>query len=95
MHASLQMILFAHRKNIPHWLQDVDTGYLTKVELEDKVSSIQDDFNFYRAFYDSVSSCLFLKLKIHLLYKKNQWGWKVDRQTDYFINVFRRFRQGN
>lgn len=40
-----------------HWLQDVDTGYLSKVELEDKVSSIQDEFNFYKAFYDSVSCC--------------------------------------
>lgn len=41
-------------KNIAYWLQDVDTGYLTKVDLEDRVSSIHDEFDFYKAFYNSV-----------------------------------------
>lgn len=51
------LLFFTNRKNIYYWLQDVDTGYLSKVELEDKVSSIHDEFNFYKAFYNSVSSC--------------------------------------
>lgn len=65
MYHTANDIIHSMRKNIPHWLQDVDTGYLTKVELEDKVSSLQDEFNFYKAFYDSVSSFSCAKQLLH------------------------------
>nr|XP_046254163.1 intermediate filament protein ON3 [Scatophagus argus] len=33
--------------------KDVDTGYLSKVELDDRVSVITDEFNFLKALYDT------------------------------------------
>lgn len=35
-------------------LQDVDAGYLAKVDLDDKVSLITDEYNFHKALYDAV-----------------------------------------
>lgn len=49
-------------------LQDVDTGYLSKVDLEDKVSCISDEYNFLKALYDAVhnhSLRIFSKFQLH------------------------------
>lgn len=35
-------------------LQDVDSGYLSKVNLDDSVSSLTDEVNFLKALYDTV-----------------------------------------
>lgn len=35
-------------------LQDVDTAYISKVELGDKVSSLSEEFMFLKALYDAV-----------------------------------------
>lgn len=37
-------------------LQDVDAGYLTKMELGDIVSALRDEIMFLRAVYDEVQS---------------------------------------
>lgn len=34
--------------------QDVDTAYMSKVELEAKVNALNDEINFFRAFYEKV-----------------------------------------
>lgn len=35
-------------------LQDVDMGYVSKLELEDLLSSLSEEFNFLKAIYDAV-----------------------------------------
>lgn len=42
--------------NFSDYLQDVDAGYLSKVDLEDKVAGIADELNFLRSLYDMVGS---------------------------------------
>lgn len=37
-------------------VQDVDSAYMNKVELETKVDALMDEINFLRAFYEAVSS---------------------------------------
>lgn len=50
-------------------LQDVDTAYMNKIELEVKVEALQDEINFLRAIYEEVGDrngvvlYLFLALK--------------------------------
>ena len=52
-------------------LQDVDSGYLSQVDLNDRVSSIQDEHNFLRMLYDTVHShSLKMLLKCHTVFKK-------------------------
>lgn len=36
------------------FLQDVDSAYMNKVELEAKADALQDEINFLRAVYDAV-----------------------------------------
>lgn len=43
-------------------LQDVDSGYMAKVDLGDRLSSICDEFNFLKALYDEVHKSIHLKI---------------------------------
>lgn len=38
-------------------LQDVDVGYVSKVEIEDLVSALSEELMFLKAIYDAVRIC--------------------------------------
>lgn len=42
-------------------MQDVDSGYVSKVELDDKLCIIRDEFNFLIALHDAVHNDLLKK----------------------------------
>ena len=47
-----------------YWPQDVDAGYLSKVDLDDRVFAVNEELNFLKALYDTVHYHSLKMLKI-------------------------------
>uniref|UniRef100_A0A8B9NE94 IF rod domain-containing protein n=1 Tax=Accipiter nisus TaxID=211598 RepID=A0A8B9NE94_9AVES len=45
--------IFAESFHLPFLLQDVDTAYMTKVDLQAKLDSLADEINFLRCLYEA------------------------------------------
>lgn len=60
MHKSwcLIVIFYLYILNILNCFQDVDSAYLVKADLEDKVGALTDEINFLRSVYEEVPTVL-------------------------------------
>lgn len=59
-------------------VQDVDSAYLVKADLEDKVGALTDEINFLRNVYEEV-----LK-RLHAL---NHRGYDLSKQSYVFLDL--------
>lgn len=66
-------------------VQDVDSAYLVKADLEDKVGSLTDEINFLRNIYEEVFS-KFSKIKFDLKYPFFYNIFGVCFSTDFFCS---------